>query len=105
MLTQLRRYPRAGRFRIQQPADYPTLDVNVDRTKASQGGYTELNVADSVLNTLSGKLPDTTDVHSQLLQRRQLQPGCTVSAIHHAVHAGSEGNTDHCIRHDTPRDP
>jgi multidrug efflux pump subunit AcrB len=54
MLTQLRQVPGLVDLRIQQPADYPTLDVNVDRTKASQGGYTELNVADSVLNTLSG---------------------------------------------------
>jgi multidrug efflux pump subunit AcrB len=54
MLTQLRQVPGLVDLRIQQPADYPTLDVNVDRTKASQGGYTELNVADSVLNSLSG---------------------------------------------------
>ena len=39
---------------IQQPIDYPTLEVNVDRTKASQAGYTELQVAQSALNTLSG---------------------------------------------------
>jgi multidrug efflux pump subunit AcrB len=54
ILTQLRQVPGLVDLRIQQPADYPTLDVKVDRTKASQGGYTELNVADSVLNTLSG---------------------------------------------------
>jgi CzcA family heavy metal efflux pump len=54
VLTQLRQVPGLVDLRIQQPADYPTLDVKVDRTKASQGGYTELNVADSVLNTLSG---------------------------------------------------
>jgi multidrug efflux pump subunit AcrB len=39
---------------IQQPLDYPTLDVAVDRTKASQAGYTEQQVAESALNTLSG---------------------------------------------------
>jgi multidrug efflux pump subunit AcrB len=54
ILTQLRQVPGLVDLRIQQPADYPTLDVKVDRTKASQGGYTELNVANSVLNTLSG---------------------------------------------------
>ena len=54
ILTQLRQVPGLVDLRIQQPADYPTLDVKVDRTKASQGGYTELDVADSVLNTLSG---------------------------------------------------
>jgi multidrug efflux pump subunit AcrB len=44
---------------IQQPLDYPTLDVAVDRTKASQAGYTERDVASSVLNTLSGSFQIT----------------------------------------------
>jgi multidrug efflux pump subunit AcrB len=44
---------------IQQPLDYPTLEVNVDRTKASQAGYTELQVAQSALNTLSGSFQVT----------------------------------------------
>ena len=39
---------------IQQPLDYPTLEVEVDRTKAAQAGYTEQQVAQSALNTLSG---------------------------------------------------
>jgi multidrug efflux pump subunit AcrB len=44
---------------IQQPLDYPTLDVTVDRTKASQAGYTELQIAQSALNTLSGSFQVT----------------------------------------------
>jgi multidrug efflux pump subunit AcrB len=44
---------------IQQPLDYPTLDVAVDRTKALQAGYTERDVASSVLNTLSGSFQIT----------------------------------------------
>src|SRR6202522_3474008 len=44
---------------IQQPLDYPTLDVTVDRTKASQAGYTEQQVAQSALNTLSGSFQVT----------------------------------------------
>jgi multidrug efflux pump subunit AcrB len=44
---------------IQQPLDYPTLEVNVDRTKASQAGYTEQQVAQSALNTLSGSFQVT----------------------------------------------
>jgi multidrug efflux pump subunit AcrB len=46
-------------LQIQQPLDYPTLEVNVDRTKASQAGYTELQVAQSALNTLSGSFQVT----------------------------------------------
>jgi CzcA family heavy metal efflux pump len=54
LLTQLRQVPGLTDLRIQQPFDYPTLNVDVDRTKAQQGGYTERDVASSVLNTLSG---------------------------------------------------
>ena len=45
--------------RIQQPFDYPDLEVDVDRTKAQQGGLTERDVATSVLNTLSGSFQIT----------------------------------------------
>jgi multidrug efflux pump subunit AcrB len=40
--------------RIQQPQDYPTFDIFVDRTKAMQAGFTEQNIANDVLNSLSG---------------------------------------------------
>jgi len=59
MLGQLRQIPGIVDLRIQQPFDYPTLQVNVERTKASQGGYTEQDVATSVLNTLSGSFQVT----------------------------------------------
>jgi multidrug efflux pump subunit AcrB len=54
MLEKLRHVPGLADLRIQQPQDYPVLDVNVDRTKAEQGGFTEHDVAVSLLNTLSG---------------------------------------------------
>src|SRR5580700_4622594 len=59
LLTQLRQVPGLVDLRVQQPFDYPTLNVDVDRTKAEQGGYTERDVADSVMNTLSGSLQIT----------------------------------------------
>jgi CzcA family heavy metal efflux pump len=59
LLTQLRQVPGLTDLRIQQPFDYPTLTVDVDRTKAQQGGYTERDVASSVLNTLSGSFQIT----------------------------------------------
>ena len=59
MLTQLRQVPGLTDLRIEQPTDYPTLDVSVDRTKAEQGGYTTRDVAQSVLNTLSGSFQIT----------------------------------------------
>jgi CzcA family heavy metal efflux pump len=59
MLSELRRVPGLTDLRIQQPFDYPTYDINVDRTKAAQGGLTERNVATSVLNSLSGSFQIT----------------------------------------------
>jgi multidrug efflux pump subunit AcrB len=59
LLAQLRDVPGLTDLRIQQPFDYPTLQVDVDRTKAAQGGYTEQDVSTSVLNTLSGSFQVT----------------------------------------------
>ena len=59
ILSQLRQVPGLTDLRIQQPFDYPTLQVDVDRTKAAQGGYTEQDVSTSVLNTLSGSFQVT----------------------------------------------
>jgi multidrug efflux pump subunit AcrB len=59
LLAQLRGVPGLTDLRIQQPFDYPTLQVDVDRTKAAQGGYTEQDVSTSVLNTLSGSFQVT----------------------------------------------
>jgi CzcA family heavy metal efflux pump len=59
ILAQLRQVPGVVDARIQQPFNYPTLDVNVDRTKAAQGGYSERDVATSVLNSLSGSFQVT----------------------------------------------
>ena len=54
ILNEIRRVPGIVDARIQQDFDYPDFEVNVDRTKAQQGGFTEADVAGSILNTLSG---------------------------------------------------
>ncbi len=54
MLAEMRRVPGLVDVRLQEPDDYPVLNVNVDRTKAGQGGYTVKDVGTSLLNTLSG---------------------------------------------------
>ncbi len=59
MLKQLRQVPGLTDLRLQQPFDVPTLNIAVDRTKASQGGYSERDVATSILNTLSGSFQVT----------------------------------------------
>ncbi len=59
MLDELRQVPGLTDLRIQQPMDYPTLNVNLDRTKAEQGGYTARDVAESMLNSLSSSFQIT----------------------------------------------
>jgi multidrug efflux pump subunit AcrB len=59
ILTELRQVSGLADLHIQQPLDYPTLEINVDRTKAAQAGYTERDVASSVLNSLSGSFQIT----------------------------------------------
>jgi CzcA family heavy metal efflux pump len=54
ILDEIRRVPGIVDARIQQKFDYPDFEVNVDRVKAQQGGFTENDVASSILDTLSG---------------------------------------------------
>ncbi len=54
MLSELRQVPGLVDLRIQQPDDYPVLNVAIDRTKAVQGGYSERDVGSSIVNMLSG---------------------------------------------------
>jgi multidrug efflux pump subunit AcrB len=54
VLDQLRHVPGLVDLRIQQPDDYPVLTVDVDRTKAAQGGYSLRDVGGSLQNLLSG---------------------------------------------------
>ena len=54
LAEKIRRVPGAVDVRVQQPADQPELHFAVDRTKASQIGLTERDVANSVLLSLSG---------------------------------------------------
>jgi multidrug efflux pump subunit AcrB len=59
LLARLRNVPGLVDLRIQQRFDGPTLQVDVDRTKALQGGYTSRDVSQSLLNTLSGSFQVT----------------------------------------------
>ena len=59
IMAEMHQVPGLVDLRVQQPLDYPTLDVAVDRVKAGQAGLTEQNVAASVLNALSGSFQIT----------------------------------------------
>jgi CzcA family heavy metal efflux pump len=59
ILNDLRQVPGLTDLRIQQPFDYPRFHVDIDRTKAAQGGYTPRDVAQSLLVSLSGSFQTT----------------------------------------------
>jgi CzcA family heavy metal efflux pump len=59
MLGELRQVRGITDLRIQQQEDYPKLHIDVDRTKALQAGYTERDVANSTLISLSGSFQVT----------------------------------------------
>jgi multidrug efflux pump subunit AcrB len=59
LLSQLQNVPGAVDLRIHQLFDLPRIQVNVDRTKAIESGYTQLDVANSLLISLSGSFQTT----------------------------------------------
>ncbi|HWW83625.1 MAG TPA: efflux RND transporter permease subunit, partial [Vicinamibacterales bacterium] len=59
ILSELRHVAGLADAHLHQAFDYPDLDVDVDRTKAIQAGYTERDVANSMLNSLSGSFQIT----------------------------------------------
>jgi multidrug efflux pump subunit AcrB len=54
IMAQLSHVRGIADLRIQQQFDYPRLEIVVDRTKASQGGFTEHDAANSMLISRSG---------------------------------------------------
>ncbi|HKX27497.1 MAG TPA: efflux RND transporter permease subunit, partial [Blastocatellia bacterium] len=59
ILQDLRQVAGIADLRIQQRFDYPKYNVTVDRTRAIQGGFTERDVATSLLVSLSGSFQTT----------------------------------------------
>ncbi|MEX3916556.1 efflux RND transporter permease subunit [Paraburkholderia sp. BR10872] len=59
LLDQMRGVRGLVDARIQQPGDEPTINVDVDRTKALQAGLTQHDVAQNLLIALSGSSQTT----------------------------------------------
>ncbi len=59
LLTRLRQVPGTVDLHIQQPFDQPYLNIDVDRTKAQQVGFTQRDVANNLLISLSGSFQTT----------------------------------------------
>jgi CzcA family heavy metal efflux pump len=54
LLAKLKYIPGMVDLRIQQPFDLPKLDIDVDRTRAAQAGFTQHDIASDLLISLSG---------------------------------------------------
>jgi multidrug efflux pump subunit AcrB len=59
LLQRILTIPGAVDLHIQQPYDYPQLNVDVDRSKAQLLGLTQQNVASNLLVSLSGSFQTT----------------------------------------------
>ena len=59
LMNQLKFVPGTTDLRIQQPFDQPKLHFDVDRTKAQEIGYTQRDVANNLLISLSGSFQTT----------------------------------------------
>ncbi len=59
LLQQLKFVPGTTDMHIQQPFDQPELHINVDRTRAQLGGFSQRDIASDVLISLSGSFQTT----------------------------------------------
>jgi CzcA family heavy metal efflux pump len=59
LMNELKFIPGAVDMRIQQPFNYPRMHIEVDRTKASEVGFTQRDVANDLLISLSGSFQTT----------------------------------------------
>ncbi len=59
LLGQLRHVSGVADLHIQQDFDYPRFHLEIDRTKAAQGGFTPRDIANSLLVSLSGSFQTT----------------------------------------------
>ncbi|MGD0443895.1 MAG: efflux RND transporter permease subunit [Edaphobacter sp.] len=59
MMNEISHVRGIADLRIQQQSDYPKFHIAVDRTKALQAGFTERDVANSTLISLSGSFQVT----------------------------------------------
>ncbi len=59
LLERVQQIPGTVDLHVQQPFDQPYLHVDVDRTKAQQVGFTQRDVANNLLVSLSGSFQTT----------------------------------------------
>ena len=72
LVRRIAAVPGAVDVRLQQVVDTPTIGIDVDRRLAKQLGFTERDVATSLLVSLSGSTQTAPNYWLNLKQRRQL---------------------------------
>ena len=106
LLQKMRDIPGAVDLRVQQAYDYPTLNVDVDRTKARQFGLTQQNVASNILVSLSGSFqttpsfwtdPKTGTQYNVVAQSPQPQLAVDQRTGHHADHQRRRRQPHNCL--------
>ena len=89
LMQQISRIPGTTDLRIQQPFDQPKWTVNVDRTRAQEVGYSQRDVAQDLLTSLSGSFQTSPDFLSQSAEPCQLQHRRADSAVRGEEPAGA----------------
>ena len=89
LLKQVAAIRGAVDVHIHQEVTYPTLQVNVDRTKARQIGLTQQDVAQSTLISLTGTLQTAPNQWLNPNKRRELSGGGADPAVPCGLAAGA----------------
>ncbi|MGO9007274.1 MAG: efflux RND transporter permease subunit [Beijerinckiaceae bacterium] len=56
IFKEILRVPGVADARVQQASNYPTLRIDIDRSRAADLGFTEKNIAQSLLDTMAGSI-------------------------------------------------
>jgi multidrug efflux pump subunit AcrB len=97
LLRRIKTVAGAADLRVQQPFDEPHLHVDVDRTKAQLAGFTQRDIANNLLISLSGSFQTTPTYspkageHSDHWGKRSGSDDSGHSGIHPAGHWDGPG--------------
>jgi CzcA family heavy metal efflux pump len=102
---QIAAIPGAVDVHIHQQVSYPTLDINVDRTKAQQIGLQQRDVANSLLISLSGSgqtapnqwLNPQNGVNYQVVVQSPIYRTDSFDAIQHTPITSPNGNSSQLL--------
>src|SRR5947209_16680741 len=105
LVQRIAAIPGAADVRLQQVPRYPEFDVDVDRWMARQIGFTESNVAQSLLVSLSGTAQARPNYWLNV-QTGVNYPVIVQTQQYHVDSVGALGNTPSAISHQpTPTFP